>query len=201
MDKRIEIRKYQPSDLEYLYKICLLTGDSGKDATDLYKDPRVIGDFSAAPYAFFEPELIFIVTVNDEPSGYILGTKNSENFQKRCEEEWFPNLRKKYKLPESTDNSPDARLIRLIHRGYKLKEELKPYPAHLHIDLLPITQGMGLGRKLISVFTDELKSMKVSGLHLEVGKKNERAIAFYKKVGFHVIIEYELSIAFGMNLL
>lgn len=201
MKKRIEIRKYRPSDLDYLYRICLLTGNSGEDATHLFKDPKLIGDYSAAPYALFEPELTFIVVLNDEPSGYILGTKNSEKFQERCEEEWFPNLRKKYKLPQTTDNSADARIIRLIHNGYRIKEELKAYPAHLHIDLLPSTQGMGLGRKLITIFTDELKSMKVSGLHLEVGKKNERAITFYKKVGFHVIVEYEYSVAFGMNLL
>jgi ribosomal protein S18 acetylase RimI-like enzyme len=43
--------------------------------------------------------------------------------------------------------------------------------------------------------------MRVSALHLEVGKKNVGAVKFYRKVGFHIITEYEYSIAFGMNLL
>ena len=201
MEERINIRKYRPSDLESLYKICPLTGDSGKDASHLYKEPELLGNFYAAPYAIFEPELIFIVTLENEPSGYILGTKNSMEFAIKCESEWFPALRNKYKLPEKSDDSPDARIIRFIHDGYKVKEELKAYPAHLHINLLPIIQGMGIGGKLITKFTEQLKSMRVNGLHLEVGKKNEGAVKFYKKVGFHIITEYEYSIAFGMNLL
>ncbi|MDX1699793.1 MAG: N-acetyltransferase [Melioribacteraceae bacterium] len=200
MEKKIEIRKYQFSDLESLYNICLLTGDSGNDASHLYNNAKLLGDFYAAPYAILEPELTFIVTVDNEPTGYILGTRNSEDFANRCELEWFPILREKYKLPKQNDSSPDANIIRLIHSGYKVKEELINYPAHLHIDLLPITQGMGIGRKLITTFTDELKSMKVNALHLEVGRENEGAIAFYKKVGFHIIKEYEFSIAFGMHL-
>lgn len=199
MEKKIEIRKFQLSDLESLYKICLLTGDRGNDAIDLYEEPNLLGDFYAAPYAILEPELTFIVTVNNVPSGYILGTKDSEEFAIRCELEWFPRLRKKYNLPEKSDNSVNANVIRLIHSGYKLKEELKDYPAHLHINLLYLTRGMGLGRKLISKFIDELKLKGVSALHLEVGKKNEGAIAFYRKVGFHVIKEYKKSIAFGMT--
>src|SRR5262245_63083228 len=37
------IRPYRPSDLDALYRICLLTGDDGQDATSLYNDPRLLG--------------------------------------------------------------------------------------------------------------------------------------------------------------
>ena len=144
--EKIKIRQYQPSDLESLYNICLLTGDSGKDATNIYKDPDLLGHYYAAPYSILEPELTFILTLDDKPCGYILGTKNSEKFTKKCEVDWFPKLRKQYSLPNDDDNSPDAKIIRLIHNGYKTKPELSDYPAHLHIDLLPVTQGKGLGK-------------------------------------------------------
>jgi ribosomal protein S18 acetylase RimI-like enzyme len=199
-NEKIEIRSYQPSDLESVYKICLLTGNSGKDATDIYKDPKLLGHFYAAPYAVLEPELTFIVTLNGQPSGYILGTKNSEGFRKRSESEWFPNLREQYPLPKEDDISADANIIRLIHKGYILKKELADYSAHLHIDLLPNIQGKGLGKKVMLTFIDKLRELKVSSLHLEVGKKNLGAIDFYKKMGFREIIEYEHSIAFGINL-
>ena len=198
--EKIIIRPYQPSDLESLYKICLLTGDSGKDATNIYKDPNLLGHFYAAPYAILEPELTFILTLDKKTCGYILGTKNSEEFAVKCEIDWFPELRKQYPLPNDNDKTPDANIIRLIHNGYKTKPELLDYPAHLHIDLLPITQGKGQGRKMIITFIDKLKSENVKGLHLEVGKRNGGAIEFYKRVGFHIITEYEYSIAFGMNL-
>ena len=73
--KKIEIRPYRPSDLTSLYEICLKTGDSGKDATNIYNDPKLLGHFYSAPYAILEPELTFIITIDAKPSGYILGIK------------------------------------------------------------------------------------------------------------------------------
>ncbi|MBU1680822.1 MAG: GNAT family N-acetyltransferase, partial [Bacteroidetes bacterium] len=64
-----EIRNYHPSDLTALYRICLKTGNSGKDATDLHSDPEIIGHFYAAPYAVFEPELSFIAAIDNAPYG------------------------------------------------------------------------------------------------------------------------------------
>lgn len=66
---QFEIRKYHPTDLTALYKICLLTGNSGKDATDLFSDSDLIGHFYAAPYAIFEPEICFVVTNNNGTTG------------------------------------------------------------------------------------------------------------------------------------
>jgi len=194
------IRPVHPCDLSSLYRICLLTGNSGGDATDLFEDPELIGHFYAAPYAFIEPELCFILTFSGSPLGYIIGTQNSHNFYRDCEQKWFPLLRERYPLPETDNGSLDHRIIKLIHEGHKPKDDLQDYPAHLHIDLLPEAQGKGLGRKLIEVFNNKLKELEVPAVHLEVGKKNPGAIKFYEKVGFKRIKEYEYSIAFGLHL-
>jgi ribosomal protein S18 acetylase RimI-like enzyme len=198
--KQTQIRNYHPSDLSSLYRICLKTGNSGKDASDLLKNPDLLGHYYAAPYAVLEPDLCFVVVCDGTPCGYILGTRDTVPFCKRCEEEWFPFLRKQYPLPEENDTSYDARIIRLIHKGHWLNEDLAAYPAHLHIDLLPQTQGKGIGRKLIGVFADRLREIGVSALHLQVGKANPGAILFYQRTGFHLIKDYELTMAFGMHL-
>lgn len=199
-DEIIEIIPYASSDLDNLYSICLITGESIKAETNLYKDSKLLGHFYAAPYAVLEPELTFIVSLDGQPSGYILGTKDSEKFKQKTEEAWFPSLRDKYQMPEENDNSPDAAMIRLIHQGYNLKKEFVNYPAHLHINLLPVMQGKGFGKKIMLTFTQKLKELNVSALHLEVGKKNIGAIRFYKRMGFHQIVEYEHSIGFGILL-
>lgn len=200
LKEKINIRPFHLSDLTSIYKICLLTGNSGKDATGMYDDPDLLAHYYAAPYAVLEPELTFILTLDNQPCGYILGTKDSKKFRENCEEKWFPVLRERFPLPKTDDNSNDAIIINLLHKGYTLKSELSDYPAHLHIDLLPITQGKGLGRKMINVFINKLKSLGSPGLHLEVGKKNPGAIAFYKRMNFLLIKEYEYSIVFGMKL-
>jgi hypothetical protein len=61
------IRPYHPSDLPALYRICLLTGDSGADASQLYRDPELLGHFYAAPYAVLEPDLCFVLTHDGSP--------------------------------------------------------------------------------------------------------------------------------------
>jgi len=196
----LSIRSFKESDLPALYEICLKTGDSGKDASSIYNDPKLLGHFYAAPYAILKTKLVYILAKDDVPIGYIIGTDDSQEFFRITEEKWFPQLRRQYSLPNGTDNSPDARIIRLIHKGHVPRPELLSYPAHLHIDILPEGQGKGMGRKLIEVFKNKLIEMNVTALHLEVGKRNTDAIKFYEKVGFNLIKEFEFSMAFGVKL-
>src|SRR5262245_27568185 len=139
----IAIRAYHPSDLYALYQICLRTGDIGADATHVYQDPKLLGHCFAAPYAVFEPDLCFVLTNDGAPCGYILGTRDSVAFAERCDRDWFPVLRARYPLPSPDDRSQDADLIRYIHAGKWINPDVAAYPAHLHIDLLPIAQGQG----------------------------------------------------------
>jgi GNAT superfamily N-acetyltransferase len=194
------IRAYQPGDLPALNQICLRTGDSGADASHLYRDPELLGLYYAAPYAVLEPDLCFVPARQHTPYGYILGTRDSAAFYARCQREWFPMLRERYPLPDANDRSPDAEIIRLFYQEHSLDEDLAAYPAHLHIDLLPEAQGQGCGRKLIETFLDRLRMLAVPAVHLGVGKRNVRAIGFYERVGFQRVKEYAGSIVFGLRL-
>lgn len=194
------IRPYHPSDFCSLYRICLRTADSGQDATALFHDPELIGHIYTAPYAVAEPDLCFILTVDGAPSGYVLGTRDSNAFHAWCEREWFPVLRTRYPLPPDDDDSADANAIRGIHEGHTPHPDLATYPAHLHIDLLPVAQGQGWGRRMIETFIGRLREIGVPAVHLGVGKRNTGAIQFYERVGFHRIFEGDGWIAFGMLL-
>lgn len=192
------IRPYKSDDKKVIYDICLKTGNDGKDASCLFTDHKLIGHYYAASYVELEPESAFILTLDNNPVGYIIGTKDTSTFNKKSEELWFPKLRGQYKLPDEEANNPDARLIRLIHKGYTLKKEFVDYPAHLHIDILPKGQGKGQGKKLMEFYMDYLKSNNVKGLHLEVSTVNAGAVKFYENIGFKKLVEYEYSIGFGI---
>ncbi|WP_434339475.1 GNAT family N-acetyltransferase [Motilimonas cestriensis] len=194
-----EIRPYQPSDLNALYEICLLTADGGKDASHLFADKKLVGHFYAAPYGVFEPDVCFIVTHNEKPCGFVVGTRCSQRFAQRCENEWFPQLRAQFPLLNSAPVSLNDKLISYLHQGYQPRPEYRDYPAHLHINLLPETQGHGIGRKLMETFIENLKQLNVSGLHLEVSASNQTAIRFYEKMGFSQIAQFEHSFGYGIK--
>jgi ribosomal protein S18 acetylase RimI-like enzyme len=193
------IRPYHPSDLPMLYRICLLTGDSGQDASHMYQDPDLLGHLYAAPYAVLEPELCFILTYSGQPCGYVLGTKDSKMFWQLCEREWFPVLRQRYPYPTASDLSSNAKIIRAVHQDYRGSER-PGYPAHLHIDLLYVAQGKGWGRKMMTTFLDKLRELNVSGVELGVRKQNTRAVGFYEAVGFVRLEENERSYDYGLKL-
>jgi ribosomal protein S18 acetylase RimI-like enzyme len=195
-----EIRPFQPADIEALYRICLLTGWRGHDATAHYSDPFLLGHFYAAPYVQHDPRLCLVVTLDGEPSGYILGTADSIGFRDWSEAEWFPALRKRYPTPDPADSSAQARLVRQLHAGHQPPHYSQEYPAHLHIDLLPCVQGRGVGAQLMTRFFDLLRERHCPSVHLVVNAANTRAVAFYEKYGFHVIEGSRDHRAFGFRL-
>ena len=139
-----KITSYHPSDLVALYRICLLTGDHGQDGSHLYNDPDLLGHYYVAPYAISEPDLCFLLSNDGTRCGYILGTKDTQAYNEWCDLNWLPHLRDRYTLSDADDDSPDAQMIRLFHQKRHVNKGRTSYPAHLHIDLLPVAQGQGL---------------------------------------------------------
>ena len=197
---KFEIRKYHITDLSSLYRICLLTANNGDDASSLLEDPDLVGHVYAAPYVVFEQNLCFILLKDFIPSGYILGTQDSIQFNEICEKNWFTELRKRYLPPHKNDNSFQANIIRHLHQKQKMVDYLYKYPAHLHIDILPNAQGRGYGRKLIEVFLNKLQNLDVQGVHLIVSNDNQNAIGFYRKLGFKELKKHKNCTIFGMAL-
>jgi ribosomal protein S18 acetylase RimI-like enzyme len=194
------IRSYHPTDMSCLYRICLLTADNGQDASGLFRDPDLPGHLYAAPYAYYEPESCFILETGNRPVGYILGTSDSAAFYAQCEHDWLPMLRRRYPIPEKGDDTVEAKMIHGLHLERTANEIFFDYPAHLHIDILPVGQGHGMGRQLIETFLQHLRRNNIKGVHLGVSSQNPNAIGFYKKIGFHVLGEYPTFLSLGMNL-
>lgn len=196
------IRAYRASDLDALYAICLATGDAGKDATALYRDPMLLGQLYAAPYGVLEPESCFVLEDENGAGGYIVGACDTKLFETRLESEWWPNLRARYPDPPADRKlTRDERIMRFIHHPEKTLARLSgAYPAHLHINLLPRLQGQGWGKQMIAHWCAAMKARGSRGVHLGTGERNPRAVAFYRKLGFDLIArEGRDGMIFGMK--
>ena len=185
------IRPAAPDDLDALFRISLKTGDNGGDATALHKDPRLIGHIYVAPYAVLSPETAFVAEDADGIAGYIVGALDTRAFEARLERDWWPALRARY--PDPSDRPPatwsaDDMRAWLIHHPYPCPERvLAGHPSHLHINLLPRLQGLGVGKALMDRLLTTLRAMGSPGVHLGTGVANVRARRFYEIYGFTTV--------------
>jgi ribosomal protein S18 acetylase RimI-like enzyme len=182
------IRPYRKEDFDAVYDICIRTGYLGTDARPHYADPAILSEIFAAPYVVLEPEVCFVVADGDDAVGYIVATSDTPQFVRRFREEWLPLVADRYPAFDGEPSDLDELMRKLLHWPERmLVAEMAPYPAHLHIDLLPAYQGQGFGGRLIRTLRDRLAAMGVPGLHLNMVKENDNAYRFYQHLGFEQI--------------
>lgn len=198
------IRGYQPGDLDVLYGICLQTADSGQDATSLFSDPRLPGHVYVAPYVTFEPSLAFVAEDAAGVGGYILAALDSPAFDRQLEQHWWPALRARY--PEAPPDQaerlslPERYAVHDIHHPFSVPPDvIERFPSHLHVNLVPRLQGHGTGQQLVATLLSGLRDHGSRGVHLLVGYSNQRAVGFYRHIGFTELPATGLHI-FAMNL-
>ncbi|WP_432057358.1 GNAT family N-acetyltransferase [Streptomyces sp. bgisy022] len=183
------IRPYRPADGPALDDICVRTAHNGLDSRPHYHDPSILPAIFAAPYVHLEPHLAFVLDDGrGQAVGYILGTADTPRFAADFRTDWLPRVADRYPEPAGEPGTPDEVMARLLHRPERMVvPELAPYPAHLHIDLLPPWQGRGHGRELMRVFLNALHEGGVPAVHLVMSTANKPARAFYDRLGFHEI--------------
>lgn len=182
-----QIRPYRDADRDALYDVCVRTADAGGDATGIFADDRLWGDVFAVPYAVRHPDLAWVVESADgRVIGYLVATDDTDAFEAWFREEWWPSKRDEYPLSGAAESTRQDGIVGFAaRRGTGREQHAERYPAHLHIDLLPETQGQGLGRRLIEMLFAELKSRGVRGLHLGMNSANAGTGAFYERLGLH----------------
>lgn len=195
----MDIRPVTPLDLPGTYRVCLLTGDSGQDASGIVRDPDLLGHVYVGPYVLGQPTVGFVPSDAHGVAGYVLGAIDTRAFEAWTARAWWPALRERY--PSGDDDSLDGQLIRRIHRPPIAPDVVvERFPAHLHIDLLARVRGMGLGRGLVERLLEALRERNVSGVHLEVAADNANAIAFYEHLGFRELEQGDDSLLMGREL-
>ena len=188
----VSFRQVRPSDVDSLYAICLATGDSGRDAAHLYKDPELIGHIYAGPYAQLCPELCFVAEDHEGIAGYAVGVLDTRAFEARLERDWWPALRERYPDPTGDPAGWDAdqRRCYLFHHPRLAPEEVvRAYPAHLHMNLLPRLQGRGIGRSLLAHWIAAARRQGATAAHIGTGSSNPRAVRFWEACGFEPLTQ------------
>ncbi|WP_320129412.1 GNAT family N-acetyltransferase [uncultured Sphaerochaeta sp.] len=195
------IRKACHQDLPHIYRISLKTSLAGLDGTDFFNDPFCVGHYYAAPYLFHEPDLCYVaLNGHNVPSGYIVGTSNTEEFNQWMNQVWLPTLQEQYKCLTDFKCQSEERIVEQICKGpgEGIWEHVG-YSAHLHINLLPEMQGQGIGKGLMTTLFEALQEKKIDGVHLGVDGHNDKAKRFYERIGMTVLETPQWGSVYGKS--
>lgn len=195
----VSIRKFQKEDLPGIENVCYRTGYMGEDldGKDLFNDRRLFSLLFNLYYARYEPQHYFVAVdpEDDTIAGYICGTIDTIAQEKRFTHKVIPRIMLRaffytsWRHPESFHILRSMAKISVQFDDRELDAIKQTYPAHLHIDILPEYQRMGLGTRLMETFEDHLRAHNIKGLHLGTSNQNHKAVPFYEKRGFQLVHE------------
>ena len=195
------IRPFRSGDEPALADICLRTADAGADGTGILEDDEIWAEIFVLPYAHRHPKYAFVLEADDgRVVGYIVGVPDTRAFEDWFHDEWWPEHGARWPRPVVETSRQDGILLYAYGRRAGAEPYGDGYPAHLHIDLLPETQGHGWGRRLIETLADALRADDVTGLHLSASSENTGGIAFYDRIGFTRLESHPGVQSFGLSL-
>lgn len=182
------IRPYQEKDKENVRFVCLNSeGPSSFDEEMSFFILNTYCDY------FIEQEgdnCFVAADENDRAIGYIFCAENYDAYKARFMAEYLPRF----------DPSLTRRIENAAHSADMQAKYKDTYPAHLHIDVLPEYQRMGLGHKLVDTLCAHLRSKGVKGVMLTTAPDNKVGRGFYDKYGFTLLEVTDGDAAYGLKL-
>ncbi len=74
-EKPFTIRSYRKTDRDAVRRLCCQTGFLGTPIDPVYEDRQLFADFLTTYYTDWEPESSFVVEIDGEIRGYLLGSR------------------------------------------------------------------------------------------------------------------------------
>lgn len=188
-DVAVRVRPYRRGDRDRVRHICFVTGYMGEPVDWLWRDQESFADLFCGWWTDHEPGSALVAEVDGEVAGYLLGCSDSRRVENPV------RLMAHHLFGRGLLARPGTAgvLWRMIGDAAVdgLRRQLPAatvydprWPAHLHIDLLPVCRGRGVGRTLVRRWLDTLAEQGVPGCHLETMSENTGAISFFEAMGF-----------------
>lgn len=190
----IEIRRFEPADRARVRELCCATGFLGNSIAPVFEDLELFADYLTAYYTDWEPESAFVVVVNGEICGYLLGARRW--FRQRCHgllQAASLLLRGIARYPRY--NPASKKFVHWILR--QARREVPEAPrrmAHFHINLLPEARHLATTRALVEGFLDHLRQCGEPAVYGQmVVFEERRGVKLFERYGFRVLNKAEIT--------
>jgi hypothetical protein len=193
-DKAFVIRSYRASDRAAVRKLCCQTGFLGEPIDPIYQDHELFADFLTTYYTDHEPESSFVLELDGELCGYLLGSRRPflnqlYSFQQNLVLGFRALLRyRRY-------NEPSRRFVRwVLSNGWREVPAAPRRTPHFHINLLPEARKMSTTRSLMSAYLSYLYRCGERHVYGQIVTfSSRRGEKMFERYGFKVLNRAEIT--------
>jgi L-amino acid N-acyltransferase YncA len=193
-DNALVIRSYRASDREAVRGLCCQTGFLGNPIDPVYEDRELFADFLTTYYTDKEPESSFILEIDGEIRGYLLGSRKPLRNQ-------FYSFRQNLGLSVralarySGYNDRSRRFIRwMISQGWREVPAAPRRTPHFHINLTPDARKMSTTRALMSAYLSYLYRCGEKRVYGQIVTfESRRGEKMFERYGFRVMNRAEIT--------
>src|SRR6516164_5907732 len=188
------IRGYRRSDREAVRKLCCSTGFLGEPIDPVYEDRELFADFLTTYYTDHEPESSFVLELDGEICGYLLGSRRPLlNQLYAFQQNLVLGFRALLRFPRYNQRS--RRFIRwMLTHGWREVPAAPRRVPHFHINLLPEARKVSTARALMSAY---LSYLYRSGEKRVCGQiitfESRRGEKMFARYGFKVLNRAEIT--------
>jgi hypothetical protein len=193
-NKSFSIRSYRQSDRAAVRRLCCQTGFLGEPIDPVYEDPDLFADFLTTYYTNREPESSFVLELDGEIKGYLLGSRKPLRNQLYS---FVQNIllffRALARYPRY--NVRSRRFIRwMIGHGWREVPAAPRRTPHFHINLLPEARKISTTRALISAYLSYLYRCGEKRVYGQIVTfESRRGEKMFERYGFRVLNRAEIT--------
>jgi hypothetical protein len=188
------IRSYRETDREAVRQLCCDTGFLGAPIDPVYEDRRLFADFLTTYYTDWEPESSFVVEIDGEIRGYLLGSRK-------------PLCNQLYSFWQNVSlflkaltcyfryNTASRRFVRwILMNGWREVPAAPRRVPHFHINLLPDARKMSTTRALMSAYLSYLYRCGEKRVYGQIVTfESRRGEQMFERYGFKVLNRAEIT--------
>jgi hypothetical protein len=188
------IRSYRRADRAAVRELCCATGFLGDPIDPIFEDGELFADFLTTYYTDHEPESSFVLEIDGQIRGYLLGSRKPLQHQLYSIQQnvvlFFRAL-----LRYPCYNSRSRKFIRwLIWYGWREVPAAPRFTPHFHINLLPEARKVSTTRALFSAYFKYLYQCGERRVYGQIVTfESRRGEKLFERYGFKVLNRAEIT--------
>lgn len=175
-------------------RLCCETGFLGNPIDPVFEDRELFADFLTGYYTDWEPESAFVLEVDGEVKGYLLGSRRPTR-QQLYNIYQNAGLFLKGILRYPRYNAASRRFVHwILGYGWREVPAAPRRAAHFHINLLPEARNVATTRALMDAYLNYLHEHGVKRVYGQmVTFESRRGAKMFERYGFRVLNRSEIS--------